>query len=452
MTAPLGPLYVASALEKVGFSVRFLDMNIEKITEREFTKAVEGADIVGLSVLSAHIHVAKALIAKVRDINPQARIICGGPHVNLTKKRIPGADVCFLGEGDLVAGKVCETLVRDGVKGLKDFSGLILRLGNEDLNTGKPHVVKLRDRLPPPARHLIKECSYGHLVGIRLFPRVKAVASSRGCPYRCAFCSRDGLAPYREREPEEVVEEIEEIVKEGCDLLVFSEDNFAVNHERVLVLLETLRRRNVRTRLLAQMRVDNVTTELLEAFKLAGGWAILLGIESGSQEVLNYFEKGSTVEQARSAVQLADHFGLFTYGFFMIGAPVEQRPEFEHTLRFIVEVPLDFIGVNILQFQYGSKLWRGELARGRLNHEETAMITGPRFGSESCSILSAKLRLCYRHFYLRPRLAIRLVRKCSRQRDLAPLWFLIRFVIRLVLPFKAFAFTRGLDEFGSWEE
>jgi radical SAM superfamily enzyme YgiQ (UPF0313 family) len=444
VTPPLGLLYVGGALERSGFKVRILDFNVEKLERSEFCRLVREADLVGLSVLSLAKGIARSMIEDVRNIHPGVKVICGGPHINSTMKPFPGADVTFVGEGEETAGKICSHLVQGELTHLGAFQGLFYLEHGNVVKTGPPVVLKDLNRAPGPARHLIDAALYGELVGIRLANRIAAMTTSRGCPYKCSFCVRRGLYRYRHRSPANVVNEIEQIVASGHDLLVFNEDNFTVVPERSIEIMREIKRRGLRIRIMTQIRVDSVTEELLMAFKEAGVWSLILGIESATQEILDYYNKGTTVEQGRQAVELADRAGIFTYGFFILGAPPEREWHIRKNVKFITSIPLDFVGFNILDYQFGSRLWAQKLREGLVDPDQLVVPTGSRFGALPYAELEGYLRWSYRAFYLRPRHYWRLLKKCWRVGDFTPLLFILRLSRRMLRHFRAFGLSEDL--------
>lgn len=450
VSPPLSLLYVGGALERAGFKVRILDLNVEKVECAQICRMVHQADLVGVSVLSVACDIARDLIEDIRDIHPGVKVICGGPHINSTMKPFPGADVTFMGEGEETAGDICRHLVQGELARLREFPGLFYFDGGKLVRTGPPVVLKNLNRAPRPARHLIDASRYGELVGIRLSHRVAAMTTSRGCPYRCSFCVRRGVYRYRQRDPGSVVDEIGEIAAAGYELLFFNEDNFTVVPERSIEIMREIKRRGIKIRIMMQLRVDSVSEELIRAFKEAGVWTLIFGIESGSQEILDYYNKGTTVEQGRRAIQLADREGIFTYAFLILGAPPEREKHFQENVRFMTGVPLDFVGFNILDFMFGSSLWSRKAREGLLDPEQFIVPTGPHFGALSQPELENYMRWSYRAFYLRAPHYWRLLKKCWRARDFTLFFFILRFSLKLLPQFRAFAFTENLPDKVIW--
>ena len=445
ITPPLGLLYIGGALERSGFQVRVLDMNVQAISQAEFKDAVRQSDLIGVSVLTVARDIAEELIREVRTIHPRVKVMAGGPHLNSTMTPLPGADVSFVGEGEETAGEVGRILVEGDLDRLRQFRGLFYFDGQEMVRTGLPMVLGDLNLSPRPARHLVDASRYGELIGIRVSDRVAAMTTSRGCPYKCSFCVRRGVFRYRDRTPENVVDEIAEIAAAGHDLLIFNEDNFTVVPERSIAVMREIKRRGIKIRIMMQLRVDSVSEEMLQAFKDAGVWSLIFGIESGTQEILDFYDKGATVEQGRRAVLMAERLGIFSYAFFILGAPPERERHFDENIRFMTSVPLDFVGFNILDVQAGSSLWAKERRRGLIRADELVTPTGPRLGALPYEKLEEQMRRAYRAFYLRPSHYWRLLRKCWGVRDFTLLVFMARFSLKLLRHFHAFALAEDLS-------
>lgn len=444
VTPPLGLLYVGGSLERSGFRVRVLDLNVEKIERADFCRLVREADIVGLSVLTNIKEIARELVIDMRRIKPALKIICGGPYVNATLKPFPGVDITFAGEGDETVGEVCLHLVHSEMDRLKAFNGLMFYEGDRLIKTGPMEIVKDLNRSPVPARHLIDVSRYGELVGIRLSKRIAAISSSRGCKSRCGFCNRRGILRYRYRDPQNVAAEIQQIAADGYDLLVFNEDNFAVDPGRGIEIMREIKRRGIAIRIMMQLRVDAVSGELMAAFKEAGVWCLIFGIESGTQEILDYYTKGTTVEQGRLAVQAADECGIFTFGFFILGAPPERGPHFRENIRFMTSIPLDFVGLNILDYESGARIWSEKVRQGLIDPAQIIVPTGPQFGALPHDELQGHLRKTYREFYLRPFHYLRLLKKCFKAGDFTLFLFMLKLSLKLFRRFRPFALAEDL--------
>ncbi len=142
----------------------------------------------------------------------------------------------------------------------------------------------------------------------------------------------------------------------------------------------------------------------------------MFGIESASQDVLDFYKKGISIEQARHAVRLAHQAGLLTLGFFIIGAPMEGEEHLGRTRRFLVEEPLDYVNINILGYYQGSELWQSAVERGLLGASQTIAYADERLSRYSVAQWQEQKSSLLNAFYARPAWMARIVWKCARTR------------------------------------
>jgi len=153
---------------------------------------------------------------------------------------------------------------------------------------------------------------------------VAVVLTSRGCNRHCIFCfqmDRKRRTGIRYRSVENVLEEIELCLRQGYREIKFIDDTFAEDRERAMRLAREIKRRRLDFTWFASACVNQVDREMLQAFREAGCWAILFGVESGVQKNLNTLRKGITLAQARNAVRWAKEAGLRVQTTFVLGIP-----------------------------------------------------------------------------------------------------------------------------------
>jgi radical SAM superfamily enzyme YgiQ (UPF0313 family) len=194
------------------------------------------------------------------------------------------------------------------------------------------------DSLPFPAHHLLEPSveEYIKHYGKRNFP----VITTRGCPFRCVYCSTMAFhgRKYRARGAANVVDEMEYLIEKfKADNISFVDDNFTMQNGRVLALCEEIKRRNVSIEWGCSARVDQVSEELLNVMKEAGCRDLFLGIESVSQRVLDLVRKGFSVRQAKVAVRTAEKLGIRTHCSFIIGLPRESPRTLRRMVQFVEE-------------------------------------------------------------------------------------------------------------------
>jgi anaerobic magnesium-protoporphyrin IX monomethyl ester cyclase len=343
---PLGLCAVAAPLEAAGHKVSIVDGYAESLPHIELALRIQQQepDIVGFSVTCLNAAQAEETATLLKSHNNNTVIVFGGPQTTLQSNsalNCPAVDYAVLGEGDLTFPLMVEALEQK--IDLSAIAGLIWRDASGTPKLSSPPIpVSDLNILPLPSRHLIDWSIYD-LSGDYLMPakRVFTISSSRGCPYRCTFCSSATYwkSSFRARSPKNVVDEIEVLIHEfGADGLNFREDNFMVNHKRVSSICSEMVRRGLRIPWVCEARVDNINYEILSAMKEAGLTGVWCGVESGSPTILKQIKKGYSVEQVLQAFGWINKLGLKSRAGFMIGFPDETEEDIEKTLKLSIEI------------------------------------------------------------------------------------------------------------------
>lgn len=352
---PLGLEYIASSLLKEGHEVRIIDTHILRLTEKKLKHIIEkeNPDIVGISCTTPSFHQVKNLSKIIKTSNKECLIVCGGPHTSAlpleTLKEIKELDICVIGEGEKTMVEIANG------KSWEKIRGIAFRKGSKiTLNEGT-NVIKNLDELPFPARFLTPYEEYKTLY---MRPPTLTIISSRGCPFRCTFCSRI-IRGIRFRSIENIIEEWKELVhRYRAGSIFVADDLFTFKKDRVIEICRSLIKEGLSVPWFCQSRVDTVDKEMLKMMAKAGCERIIFGIESFSQRSLNEMKKGISLHQIKKALKITKEMGISTYGTFLIGLPNETISDINKTLKFIKEEKtLDFATFHILQPFPGSKIF-----------------------------------------------------------------------------------------------
>jgi anaerobic magnesium-protoporphyrin IX monomethyl ester cyclase len=204
------------------------------------------------------------------------------------------------------------------------------------------------DALPRPARHLFPNADYMRHGKRKYGYSISTVMSTRGCPFRCEFCSNVVFGgSYRERSPENVVDEVEQVLRLGYDRISFADDVFTLKKERVLRVCAEIRRRNLDFQWECLGRVDSLDESVAQEMRGAGCTRIYFGVESGSQPILDQMNKRTTPEEARQAAEAAHRAGLEVGAFFILGYPGDTDETVLATLKHAGSLPLDYLGLTM---------------------------------------------------------------------------------------------------------
>lgn len=350
LRAPDWLAYATAVLEKKGHDVELYDfpaMNWGKNKLKDLVKEKK-PDFVVLDATTPSIF-SDIDCGKIVKENSVAKVIMVGPHASaLPEETLRNAqgyvDVVCVGEYDYTVSDVVDNFER-----LKDILGIAFWNGGDvKLNKARPLIENLDD-LPFPAWHHLNLKSY--FDGGKLFPYVDVI-SGRGCPNKCVFCLWPQVMhgyKYRFRSPQNVVDELEYDIK-LCPSVThgeffFEDDTFTVNKQRAIEICEEILRRNLKIKFSVNARVDTADSELFKLMKRAGCRELLVGFESGVQEILDKAHKGITIEQSRKFMEMAKDAKLDVHGCFVIGLPGETEKTAAKTVEFAHS-----LGLHTLQF------------------------------------------------------------------------------------------------------
>jgi radical SAM superfamily enzyme YgiQ (UPF0313 family) len=171
--------------------------------------------------------------------------------------------------------------------------------------------------------------------------------------------------------------------------------------------------------ILWQGRFHPCSEELYQKMKEGGVQLLSYGLESGNQDVLDFYQKGTTIEQTQRALELADRFGIFTHGNFILGAPIETIRHLECTIRFAQKLPLDAAFFSILNYTYGSELWDIAHQKGLIDIYESDVYADKKrgLGQFRKKELERFCQKAHYQFYFRPKLWKRYLSKLFRRQN-----------------------------------
>jgi anaerobic magnesium-protoporphyrin IX monomethyl ester cyclase len=375
---PLGLLYIASStLAKREDDIRIIDAFCENLTEDELVGRVvkEKPDVFGINCSTHTFLDAISTLERLHEKLPETKLVLGGFHATFAAEQIlvgyPFLDYVVKGEAELSFPKLLDRIDRgeepDDVEGVG-----FLRDGRMVIND--PVLNSNLDLLPFPARYLAKEVEYGYYhKNIRLtFGKFTTVLSSRGCPYRCAYCSCAAFSQrrWRPRSPENVVDELERLYGEGYECLVFVDDNLTHSPARMGRICDLIKERRIRMSFYCEGRADNAPFDLLSKMKRAGFDVIYFGVESPQENVLEYYRKTVTAAHAEKAIANAKKAGMLVVTSYIVGAPVESIEDMNKTIEFISRVRPHAVQVNILDILIGTEIYERLKAQGVIRPDD----------------------------------------------------------------------------------
>jgi radical SAM superfamily enzyme YgiQ (UPF0313 family) len=379
----LGAGYLASALRKHGHEVFFLDGLKEKVVPGRMVRfcGENGISAIGLKIFSCFLADAVAAARALRAGLGNAILFAGGPHPSCD----PQGTLGLIPELDFaVAGEAEETL--PSAIGAFPFASepraipnLVFRSGGKIVQNPRRPVEDI-DSLAWPAWDLIDPRSYppapqGLL--LKNHPAARMLAS-RGCPFDCKFCSVrliNGRA-IRSRDPSDIAEEIGFLrEKFGVREIHFSDDNFTASRDFCLSVCEKISGLPFRISWAVPqgIRLDTLDPGLLAAMKRSGCFAVGIGVESGSQGILERMGKKESLELIREKTSLVRASGIRSLGYFIVGYPGETEEDVGRTIAFSRSLPLDSAAFSVFRPFPGTAVWDELKAEGRLGAADQRM-------------------------------------------------------------------------------
>ena len=415
---PLGVAYLAGAARRAGFPVSIIEAHAQDLSHEQVARAVENIrpEVVGLTSTTFNWPVVADLARVIRRRCPAVQLWVGGPQLSLYPDECmaeEALDAAVLGEGDET---IVELLTR--LEQGEELAGVPGTLVRRRLEGGDGELVR------GPARAPIAELDTLALPAIDLLPLSRyrsltlpspyvSMTTTRGCPYRCRYCSQVYVGgTYREHGVDRVVAEMNRAVSEfGAREIVFFDETFSLSRKRTMALCEAILARGPRVRWNVRTRADLLPDDLLQAMANAGCCSIHVGIEAGAERVRRLMNKKLDLARARRALGEARRLGIETRGYFMLGYPGESREEMEQTISLARELPLDWASFSITQPLPRTGIHEDMLARGDAQDDywrDYTLLKVSRppgyFESEGLDAgqLEALLHQAYRGFYLRP--------------------------------------------------
>ncbi len=344
---PLGLGIIMVVLKKAGHKIFFRDNYLKpsNVLDSDFLTRNQ-IDFVGIysnticyqSTLEYFRKLQKMRIEKTW----KGKIIVGGPHTSVGADTIPDyVDHIVIGEGEETILDIIDGTVQDRII------------------HGKK--VQEMDKLPMPAWGEFVNLPYDWSIPWGTSYPTYTMNTSRGCPFNCTFCSVKAIwgKTYRFMSADRVVADIQHMQKNyNAKCIYFREDHFTLNKSRTIAFCELLLKKNIKIDWMCETRVDQLDDFEYQALMVrAGCRAFYIGVESGSQRMLDFFKKGERVEQFIEAFDIAHKVGIKTYASFVVGAPTETREELDKTYQLIERIKPDYSGMNIYTGLPGSELY-----------------------------------------------------------------------------------------------
>ena len=393
ITAPNGILSLAASARAAGHRVDVLDLRV--VAAADAAATVDGLlarrpDVVGLSSLSSHLPQLAALARHIRRKLPGATILAGGPGPSSdTEECFAGAplDAIVVGEGELTLNEILGRI--DAGREWRDVAGIAVRGADGAIVRTPPRpLIEDVDSLPDPAWDLHDFTRYERFLSMSSRRGRRAeVVTSRGCPYRCAFCHTLLGKRFRARSPARVLAEWEMLHRRyGIRRFEVIDDIFNADPERAKEILRMFRARLRGCELTFPngIRGDILDEEMMRLLAAAPTAYLGLAVETASPRLQAMLRKNLDLDRLARNVRRLKELGVHTSAFFLIGLPTETDAERDATFEFARGLPIDFPHFCVLVPYRRTGVW--EMLGGDFHERVTVDALKPLMGWSGASV------------------------------------------------------------------
>lgn len=383
---PLGLMYLASYLRAYcsnDIEVRILDASTRtdlKRWEGDFFKVGYTDEMIANAVVAFQPHlvgVSSMFTINSKGVHDTARVvkeldknipvIVGGAHASAFPHWVlkdENIDAVVKGEGEETLLEIVNCLKMN--KNIFEINGVVFRKDGEVIENPVRQFIKDLDTIPFPARDLVdmdvyfyEKYNYSHSMS----PTRSTVVSSRGCPYRCIFCSIHSLwrHSYRMRDPKKVVDEIECLVNSyRVKEIAFLDDNLSVSKKRMLEICDEIikRKLNIKWCTPNGIAIWTLDKEVILKMKESGCYKLTFGIETGSRATQRFIRKSHIdLEKSKELINYCNKIGIWTHSTFIIGFPYETEKDILDTINYALDCGVDMATFFVATPYPGTELY-----------------------------------------------------------------------------------------------
>jgi radical SAM superfamily enzyme YgiQ (UPF0313 family) len=352
----LGTILLSTILSKRGYDSKTF---IEDVSEPDWD-ALKKADIIGLSSITSTAPRAFRLADEFRSMG--IPIMMGGPHSTfLPEESLKHADYVVRGEGEETVVELMEHL--ESGQSLRDIKGLSYRDGDILVHNPDRPLIRDLDSAPSPDFNLVHNWKKRTVIPI---------ATSRGCPFGCRFCSVIQMfgRKYRFKSIERVILEIKEVASRKAHIF-FVDDNFAANKERTRSLLKRMLAEGIRIEWSAQVRADIARDpEIIDLMVRTGCFTVFVGFESINPQTLSLYNKHQDVADIVECIRTFKKAAIGIHGMFVFGADTDDIGTIRSTQKFARSIGIDSVQFLMLTPLPGTPVFDDFLRHGRLIHKD----------------------------------------------------------------------------------
>ena len=407
---PLPPtdlMYLAAIAEQCGYEAKIKDYSLagDLHSDLETFKP----DVLVANIATPTFKTDMEAVTLAKNVIPHiVTIVKGAPFLTYNTNVIyenPFVDYVIMGEPELTLKDILDGIPNNEILGIcysDNMQGIKndLRPFNEDL-----------DNLPFPARHLVDNSIYKRPDNGKVQAVIKV---SRGCPYHCFFCLATPVSgiKVRTRSAENIIAEIRECVeKYNINNFLFWSDIFNFDRAWTIDLCKKIIASGLKITWSANTRANTMDEEMASIMYKSGCRLVSIGVESGSQEVLNNIGKKITLDDIRKTVKILKKNKIKIYNYFVIGLPWETEKTAEETIKFAIELDSNFISFYTATPLPGTRFFAyammNKLVEGQLNFDSAYYVPTVRSHELSKERIFELHKSAIKRFYLRPKFILK---------------------------------------------
>lgn len=407
---PLPPsdlMYLASIAEQCGYEAKIKDYSLGGNFLEDLRSY--NPDYIVANIATPSFKSDMEALAQAKLVLPNLKIIVkGAPFLTYNTNVVyenPFIDYVIMGEAELT--------LKDILNGVpdRDILGICYSENSQGVqNPPRPFNENLDD-LPFPARHLVDNSIYKRPDNGKVQAVIKV---SRGCPYHCFFCLATPVSgsKVRTRSAENIIAEIKECVeKYNIKNFLFWSDIFNFDREWTLDLCRKIIESGLKITWSANTRANTMDDEMANLMYKSGCSLVSIGVESGSQEILNNIGKKITLDDIRNTVKILKKNKIKIYNYFVIGLPWETEKTVEETIKFAIELDSNFISfytaTPLPGTRYFAYAMMNNLVTETLDFSSAYYFPAVRSHELSKERIFELHKLAVKRFYLRPKFIIK---------------------------------------------
>jgi hopanoid biosynthesis associated radical SAM protein HpnJ len=406
---------------------KLVDAPAHKMTIDQTVAMANDYELMVLFTSSPGFHVDVKISEMMKDVNPKLKVAFVGPPVTIEPEKSLNASKAI----DFVVRREFDYQIANFAKGtpLSELPGVSYRKDGSIVNNPEGGVIENLDELPWVTKVYHRDLDFRRYnVPFLLNPFV-SFYTTRGCPAMCTFClwpqTHSGHR-WRLRSSDDVVNECRYALEnfQGLKEIFFDDDTFNYRKARAIELSNKLGPLNFTWSCTSRVTTDY---ETLKAMKDAGCRLLIVGYESGDEQILKNIKKGATIDMAMRFTENCHKLGLVIHGDFIVGLPGETRQTLRKTIEYAKKLDVETIQVSLGHAFPGTEFFEHATANGLVNIDGMADDTGHQLpnvvypGFDRGELVEWVERF-YSEYYFRPKTAWRVVRKAIRNNDLPRLY------------------------------